>query len=44
MESWCAYAMAVLMKGNFISAPQKFSAYNFGSWDFQGDFSGKLYS
>jgi len=37
MESWCAYAMAVLMKGNFISAPQEFGAYNFGNWDFQGN-------
>jgi len=37
MESWCEYAMAVLMEGNFISVPQKFSAFNFGNWDFQGD-------
>jgi hypothetical protein len=37
METWCAYAVALLMKANFISAPQKFSAYNFGNWVFQGD-------
>jgi len=34
--------MALLMTGNFISAPQKFSAYNFG-YGFSGRFSGKLY-
>lgn len=37
MESWCAYAVALLMEGNFISTQQIFSAYNFGNWDFQGD-------
>jgi hypothetical protein len=37
MESWCVYAVAFFMKGNFISAPQKFSAFNFGNWDLQGD-------
>jgi hypothetical protein len=29
--------MAILVEGNFIGAPQKFSAFNFGNWDFQGD-------
>jgi hypothetical protein len=42
LNSQCACDVAVLVKGNFISIPNKFSEFTFGNWEFQA-FSGSLY-